>query len=299
MMVPPKNTKGPQPKFVEENLDYFREEKEGCFTFLSKQHPETQQLLLNRTGVEIKELCTGARTLEEIHAQLRARYSNVSSHTLRQDINNVIRSFWKLGLIEWIGSNPFSKMYAQKMGNTAEAYVATEEDVGEIVALLQKFGIPKEQEHLEHKKPFYENPVFPRDGYDETVIRQKIFFNTEGFFVSCEDHTLTGLVSLTFPNAWLPDRTTIIGLMLKANGETPVVFFSKLFDFAVALLPSVLPPQIRCTKVKCLQLQDSENMANERILDFLSAKGFSEEAKFKDELGWGKDLQVFSRWMLA
>lgn len=55
------------PKFIEENLDYFREEREGCFTFLSKQHPETQQLVLNPTGVEVKKLCDGSNTLKDIH----------------------------------------------------------------------------------------------------------------------------------------------------------------------------------------------------------------------------------------
>ena len=294
-----KNIQEPQPKFIEAHLDYFREEREGWFTFLSKKHPETQQLVLNRTGAEVKDMCDGTKTLQEISKHFKVRYPKISSHTIMKDINNIVRSFWKLGLIEWIGPNPFSKMYVKRLGNNSEAYVATEEDVERITAFLESFGIPKRRQGIEDEEAFYTNPVLPSDGYGEAVIRQKIFFNTEGFFLLCDHDELSGLISLTLPNAWLPDRTTMIGLMLTTHMDTSAALFSELFDFAVATLHGVLPPQIQCTKIKCLHLQEEEGKTDSRLSDFLSAKSFKHETEFKDELGWGKDLQVFSRWLLT
>ena len=285
------------PKFIEENLDYYREEREGCCTFLSKRHPETQQLVLNRTGVEVKGLCDGTHTVEDICTILKERYSKIPAQVLEKDVTHIIRALWRLGLIEWIGFNPFSKMYQQHLDSHSEAYVASEEDVEIILTFLQHFGIPKRYSPWDCIKPFYVNPVFPPDGYAETVIRQKIFFNTEGFFLSCDDNTLDGLISFTFPNVWLPDRTTMIGLMLHGDTETSRVHLSKLLDFAVSTLRDVLPPQIRCTKVKCVQLRERGRITNDPITKFLSARGFAKEAECKDELGWGKDLQIFRRWI--
>ena len=285
------------PKFIEENLDYFREEREGCFTFLSKQHPETQQLVLNRTGVEVKELCNGTNTLKDIFTRFKARYPEVPSNILEEEIGNIVRGLWKLGLIEWIGSNPFKKLYVQHLGKNREAYVATEEDVEIIYSFLQIFGIPKPYADVETKKPFYINPAFPLDGYSEVVMRQKMFFNTEGFFLLCENEIVKALISLTFPNALLPDRTTMFGLMLCADTQEPDVSLSRLIDFSIAALQKITPQRIRCSKLKCLHLQETGKKANNVVCDFLSSKRFRQEAIFRDELGWGKDLLILSRRM--
>lgn len=54
------------PIFKRENLLYFREEKDGYFTIISKKHPETRELIINSTAFKILELADGNRTINEI-----------------------------------------------------------------------------------------------------------------------------------------------------------------------------------------------------------------------------------------
>lgn len=74
------------PIFKRENLLYFREEKDGYFTIISKKHPETRELIINSTAFKILELADGNRTINEIINEFRRKFSDVSEDIIKKDI---------------------------------------------------------------------------------------------------------------------------------------------------------------------------------------------------------------------
>ena len=96
-----------KPKFDIEMLDYCRNEREGCVTMVPRLHPETRELIANQTASQILDICNGERTLEKVVDEFAELYPDVDKNLLSQDVYSTLASYTRLGIISWIGENPF------------------------------------------------------------------------------------------------------------------------------------------------------------------------------------------------
>lgn len=126
------------PIFKKENLSYSREEKEGYWTFISKLHPETRELIVNFTGREILELCDGIRSLEEIEAEMVNRYPSVGREQIKNDVCKSIATFSRLGIIEWVNNdNPFLYRYKEPLKDNLWLAIGQEDDIDKIESFVK------------------------------------------------------------------------------------------------------------------------------------------------------------------
>ncbi|MDK2954458.1 MAG: hypothetical protein PWQ27_1841 [Kosmotoga sp.] len=158
------------PRFIEENLVYKRKEENGSLVFLSRRHPETQQLQLNDTARFIAELCNGKNSVGRIVKKILEEYQGATRDRVVQDVINILHSLWRLGLIEWKKENPLISLYYTKKVDNYTFRVLTED---EAVAIVNKL------KNVLH----YVNPYINEEtSYSELAIRQKVFAFTEVFF---------------------------------------------------------------------------------------------------------------------
>lgn len=131
------------PVFKKEKLSYSREEKEGYWTFVSKLHPETRELIVNFTGREILELCDGIRSLGEIENEMVNRYPSVRREQIKMDVYKTIASFSRLGIIEWVdGDNPFLYRHKESLKDNLWLAIGQEDDIDREIYGLLSIEIP-------------------------------------------------------------------------------------------------------------------------------------------------------------
>ena len=75
-----------KPKFKYSNLGWYREEKEGYWTFIPKYHPETRELVINRTSKDILDFCDGCRTIQQIEEEMKKKYPDAPVNKIKTDI---------------------------------------------------------------------------------------------------------------------------------------------------------------------------------------------------------------------
>lgn len=137
------------PVFKRENLLYFREEKEGYFTIISKMHPETRELIINSTAMKILELADGNRTINEIINEFQQKYNDVSKDIIKKDVLKTLSSFTRLGIVEWINENPFLYKYEEPINENYSMHIAQEDDIREIESFIKsKLEIEKVKDNF-------------------------------------------------------------------------------------------------------------------------------------------------------
>ncbi|MEZ0538017.1 PqqD family protein, partial [Caldicellulosiruptoraceae bacterium PP1] len=158
------------PKLDEQNLLYKRLEEDGSLIFLSKKHPETQQLSLNDVGRFILEQCNGKTTIGEIVNRILKEYYGASKEKITNDVINILHSLWRFGLIQWIGENPLLSLF-YNMNDGDFTFKMLYED--QVIETLEK---------LKKKQHFINPYIDEKIAYSETAVRQKVFIFIETFF---------------------------------------------------------------------------------------------------------------------
>ncbi|MEW6482829.1 MAG: PqqD family protein [bacterium] len=136
------------PIFKRENLLYEREEKDECWTIIPKFHPETRELVINKTARKVLELCDGNKTIEEIEKEMNNLYPKVSRDVIERDVNETIGKFSRLLIIEWKGENPFLYRRKEDISNGFSLSIAQEDDILRIKEFMQKLTKDKKKEGL-------------------------------------------------------------------------------------------------------------------------------------------------------
>jgi len=155
------------PLFNNGNVMYEREENNNSKIMISKKHPELQQLMYNRTTVEIMDLCTGKRNIDDIVKQLRKKYTSENYSNLLDDTINTLHMLWRIGFINWLGNNPFAKIYSGQDGQYT--FVMLDED--QAVSWMKMTS------------PTYITPISVIEScYSETAIKQNSFSFYETYF---------------------------------------------------------------------------------------------------------------------
>lgn len=272
----------PKPIFKRENLLYEREEKEGYWTFISKIHPEAREIIVNPTTIEILLLCDGSRTLQMIENEMMNRYPNIDGKKIKIDIAKTIASFSRLGIVEWDGDNPFLFKKEEPISDVFSMMVAQEDDIRRLKEFIESFISHKFKNNRNYFS--YITPYLDNKEYEEVALRQKLFSYIEEFFVLLRKSEWVGLISIGIP--LLPNSTAAtIKLIL-----CPQNYFRNLLQYAHDNFPYLSVREI--TKIEISELV--KKSLEPKLKEVLFEMGYKEEGIFRNELGFEKDVKVFS-----
>jgi len=274
------------PVFSKDNLMYFRDEKEGYMTLISKEHPETMELIINPTSKEILEFCDGNRTISDIYKAFEEGYPDVSKKRLQLDINKTLSTYSRLGIIKWKGKNPFINEMREEIGGDFSISVGYEEHLPVIMDFLNSFGIHEQEYNIPDDFYFYLNPILlPNQEYKDVVIRQKLFSFSEEFFILREKNKLLGLITMGVPIIQQgKTKAGVINLIvIKKEDE----IFKNLLEYILRIFPmfSIVEP----TKIKFFSEKKDKD-----IISHLKENGFVLEGTLKNEIGFNRDITLYS-----
>jgi len=273
-----------KPVFKKENLMYEREEKEGFYTIIPKYHPETKELVINRTARELLELCDGRRTLEEIEKEMLFRYPEIPSAKIKADVLSVISKFSRLLVIEWIGENPFLYKKEEILSDDLSLVVGQEEDIFKILKFIDGSNIFQEIKYSEDYF-YYKDPLLNELEYvEEVALRAKLFSYAEEFFLLRKNSEIIGLISIGVPI--MPRVTAAVIKLIIAPKE----YFVDFIKYAQDSFPLLTVKRI--TKIKIFETS-SKKMQSELKKEFENL-GYKEEGTLEHELGYGLHLTSFS-----
>jgi hypothetical protein len=277
-----------KPVFKRENLLYEREEKEGYWTLTSKIHPEVRELIINPTARKILELADGSRTMDEIELDFVNKYPEVPKEKIKTDIFRTLGSFTRLGIVEWEGDNPFLYKYEESLTDGYSLSVAQEDSLREIESFIKSTEdfIKSMKDHftIQEEVVFYKNPLIMQGEYSELVLRQKLFAFSEEFFLLRKDSEIKGIISISLP-AHPKEFGATIKLVI-----CPEKFLNDLFEYSRDYLPYLAVRDI--SKIEFYET--NAEPITDNFKHFLFEKGFKEEASLQDELGFGKNLKIYS-----
>lgn len=274
------------PLFKKENLLYERKEKEGFWTVMPKYHPETRELVINHTARGILELCNGKRDIKEIAERMHDKFPQIEKEKILTDAMTIISQFSRLGIIEWIGENPFLWRKETPLFDDFMAMIAQEEDI----LMIKKFI---DESIFQQNKPddksffFYKSPSISSLDYHEVSLRAKIFNFIEEFFLLFKGDELYGIVSISPP---LPKQFSSVATINFI--AVPFNLFSEFFKFAYEVLPLISISKI--TKI-ILLFTNQEDISLE-FKEVLLKEGFKEEAFLQHEIDFSVHLRRFAKY---
>lgn len=105
------------PIYNSENEAFCREESNGIWSIMSREHAEIGYVKLNRMAEIIKSLCDGQHSIKDINQYIIEHFTIPPNATLFEDIYRTLHSFWRLGLLDFIGENPIEKQYRLEINN--------------------------------------------------------------------------------------------------------------------------------------------------------------------------------------
>ena len=155
------------PKYVRRNILYNRLEDDGSEYISLKNHPEARELIFNNTAIIMLNSCNGTRTIDEILEILENKY-NTNRARLEFDLAQLLLNSWRMGLIEWIGENPFLYLYRKESDGVNYSFLHDEE----IKTALQQSSIQ------------YINPYIQYDyNFNDEAISQFSFSFIDNYFL--------------------------------------------------------------------------------------------------------------------
>lgn len=131
---------------------------------------------------------------------------------------------------------------------------------------------------------FYKNPLITQGEYSELVLRQKLFAFSEEFFLLRKDSEIKGMVSIS-----LPVHPKEFGATLRLV-ICPEKFLNELFKYSRDYLPYLAVKNV--SKIEFYETNTEP--VSDTFKKFLLEEGFAKEGELKDELGFGKDLVIYS-----
>lgn len=264
-----------KPTFKNEHLEYFRQEKDGYWTFLSKRHPEVRELLVNATGKQVLDLCDGTRTEEDIVKAMKDLYPEAPLDLITKDVSKILTNYSRVAIVTWDGENPYLFKREQYLDDDYFGRIGTEEDI-EVIMQFAK----EEQDGKVH----FASPFCKDFDFDEIVLRQRIFNYNEEFFFLEKDNKIEGMISVALPVG----NESHAGRIKTIN--CPKEQLGTLLKYTLDTLPYI--GVVKLTKIKVDE--DMTNQMDPEILAVLTEEGFFEEVVMKEELGFGRDLREWT-----
>ncbi|MEW6379401.1 MAG: PqqD family protein [bacterium] len=275
-----------RPIFKKENLIYEREEKDSNWTILPKFHPETRELIINRTAKEVLMYCDGTRTIEEIVKAMKDKYQNAAIELIRNDVHNTLASFSRLMIIQWENENPFLFKRERIISDETFFRIGVEEDILEIKAFIEKSGISeKKLEQKENSELFlYRSSLIdPINEYSEVAMRQKMFRYYEDFFIYFNKKEILSLISIALPMP--PNQAASFNLVIAKKS-----ILKDLLRYSADNLPFISVFKIRKIKL----YEDMNEKLSPEFEKIFVDEGYKQEGILRDELGLNHDLRIMS-----
>lgn len=275
-----------RPIFKKENLMYEREEKDNNWTILPKFHPETRELVINRTAKEVLMYSDGTRTIEEIVRTMKDKYQNAAIELIRKDVRDTLALFSRVMIIQWENENPFLFKRERIISDETFFRIGVEEDILKIKAFIEKSGIlEKKLEYRKNSELFlYRSPLTdPINGYTEVALRQKFFRYSEEFFIYCSEDEILGLISIALPMP--PSQAASYYLVISKKD-----LFKDLLRYSADNLPFISVFKIRKIKLH----EDMNEKLSPELEKIFVDEGYKQEGIMRDELGLNHDLMIMS-----
>ncbi len=268
------------PVFRKRNLLYEREERDGYFTIVSKLHPETRELIINKTARSVLELCSGERDIDQVIAEFENMHRDVPRERLQFDVNQVLGIYTRLGVVEWLGENPFLNRREEAVKEGYSLSIAQEGDIFRIETFLQtNHGASESGTYFCH-----ESALVTEGEYNRLALRQKLFSYNEEFFLLEKEQEVKGLVAVSIP--YCPREQAAIMKLLYC----PADYAKNLLAYAREYYPRL---SIRAvTKLKICE--SILHPLDQGLKELLANEGFVNEASLKNELGFGEDMSIWS-----
>lgn len=177
------------PLFSEEYVSYLYDEKHERY-LISKQYRMLDKLVLNKEGKIILENCNGENNIEDIITKLGEIYPKVPYKTLNNDVNNLLFTCWRVGIIKWINLNEnLSSPYYNLFNNTINNYTCT------ILSGENLIKIFSENNNLRCKSHYIPSFVF-----NENTLRDYSFYNVEQYCSISHKDKIIGLFGISSKN---------------------------------------------------------------------------------------------------
>lgn len=158
------------PQFYDSAISFLREEVNGTFSLMVRNHPELTFLKINKMTKFILNCCNGKNSMYEIKEMIYNTYNVSVTADVETDIFYVIKAFWRLGAIRFNGSDPFEDMYLCKKNNFTFKYLLEKEACEYFVSL--------DQDKDAMISPYIDSEY----EYCERSIQKKWYSGTEGYF---------------------------------------------------------------------------------------------------------------------
>ncbi|MDP4145191.1 MAG: PqqD family protein [Bacillota bacterium] len=271
-----------KPVFVKDNVEYARNEKNGFVSCHSNKALFLNDLIINPIGIIILELCDGTRNVVEIIDTMLEKYKGVTRERISEDLIKVLYQYTTIGLVDWIGGNPFMYDLEKQINENYTITLAKEEDFRDICTFFKE-DILKREGMLN-----YINPGIKLDEYrSEVYLREKLFAYSEEFFLLKKDGKIEGMLSVVQPvNKFSLKKTTVAGFGVLS---LPVEYASAVINFAKELTPEISVANV--SKMKLLVIKDGS--VSEEVVSHFQNSGFESECLLRHEVG-EKDLEVYS-----
>ncbi|SHE90093.1 MULTISPECIES: PqqD family peptide modification chaperone [Clostridiaceae] len=159
------------PLFSEEYVSYLYDEENGRRYLISKQYRSLDKLVLNREGKIILDNCNGKNTIADIIKKLGEIYPEVPYETLNNDVNNLLFTCWRIGIIQWLNLDiNLSSPYHDLFNNTIDNYTCS------ILSGENLIKIFSQTNNLKCK-----NKYIPAFVFNENTLRDYSFYNIEQY----------------------------------------------------------------------------------------------------------------------
>lgn len=219
--------------------------------------------------------------MNEIEFIFTNKYPEVPKKKIKTDIFRTLGSFTRLGIVEWVGDNPFLYRNEEPLFDGYSLSVAQEDNLRDIESFIKSMeDLSKVQEGI----VFYKNPLIVQGEYSELVLRQKLFAFSEEFFLLRKDSEIKGMISIS-----LPSNPKEFGATIKLF-ISPQNYLKELFKYSRDYLPYLAVKDI--SKIEFYETNTEP--VDSFLSNFILKAGFRKEAELKDELSFGKDLIIYS-----
>jgi len=168
------------PVFSEEYVTYLLDEENGQRYLVSKKYKSLDKLVLNTEGKIILENCTGKNTVKDIIKKLSEIYPQVNISRIDTDVNNLLFTCWRIGIITWNGLeegvlSPYESLFRVNI-NEYTCTLLTDEK------LIDTFS---SKDNLKSKPQFTPSFIFSKN-----TLRDYSFYNIEQYYLISKNNEI-------------------------------------------------------------------------------------------------------------
>jgi|GEM_PF-1850532 len=115
------------PVYLKEKESFNREEKNGIYSLMLRDHPELGYVKINQMTMDIIEMCNGSCSVQEIVHHIQNTYDVPRKAKVYEDIDGTMHLMWRLGLIRFKSCNYLLEKYQMSKRGYTYIYMQKED----------------------------------------------------------------------------------------------------------------------------------------------------------------------------